>query len=143
MEQVYGKQIITNHFRSEFLLEDRGLDYPLEHYVEDNELRIIQGSKQDKNLKWNFKESPRALVQHRIYIDQPSKRDIINTQKACSGRHKNIEVIKGTLEAQKNRAGKDRKPFKELWYKYRMASGFKSTSGLQNVRFTICPAQSL
>lgn len=124
-------------------MEDRGLDYLLEHYVEDNELRITQGSKEDNNLKWNFKESPRVLVQDHIYIDQPSKKDIINTQKACSGRHKNTEVIEWTLEAQKNRAGKDRKPFNELWYKYRMASGFTSKSGLQNVSFTICHAQSL
>lgn len=51
MEQFYEKQIFKNHFRSEFLLEDRGLDYLLEHYMKDNELRITQGSKQDNNLK--------------------------------------------------------------------------------------------
>lgn len=61
--------------------------------MENNALRITQGSKRDNALKLISKESLRVLAQDHIYIDQPRKRDIINKQKACSGRHKDTAVI--------------------------------------------------
>lgn len=77
-------------------MEDRVLDYVLKHYVEDNELRITQGSKQDNNLNWIFTESPRVSVQ-----DHSSQRETLYTHRKDVQR--NIKTLRLSSEHERHR----------------------------------------